>query len=282
MVITFLAPKGGVGSSTMAALAAWEVSLREKVLLVDAASDPSLDIFTDTAHLVSAPFTGSIQDVSVVPRERENLQILRFPPDANFEKLASEFAKLQDTWVILDAGVPNDSNLREILKFSQWNVVVLNQDNQVLRSADDLLGRIRRMGGRAVLFINRQEARPPSELGDMDEIYSLFEEDCLGILANEPKIRILTNTGKLDQLPEKAREEIQAFLDRIRGEAEDTRTRPMADNTNEMSPLSEEGDPSSDPTPMAETASSDEVKSHSVLEGIRAFLHGFRKGQDKK
>lgn len=259
MIISILAPKGGVGSSTLAVLLARARARSEKVLLVDAAGDRSLDLYTDTAHLLSGSYAGSIDDSAVTCRDLENLQVLRVEPGDGslWPVLADELRSLEGTDVILDHGSAGEGEVAP-LSFSDRTIVVLTQDNQVLRAADRLMGELRKQGREAAFIINMREDRDPTQLGGLEEIFDLFEEDHLGSISFQHGVRFAVNTGFTEALPEKTLQEaaeLAAGIFGLPGSA-----------------------PSLEPVAAFEESSAEAERPRSVLEGIRSFFRSFRKG----
>lgn len=265
MILSILAPKGGVGSSTTAVLLARAKAQSGKVLLVDAAEDPSLDLYTGTAQLVSESFTGSIPEAEVFARDSSTLSVLRLEPgnDEHWKSLEEALLLLQDTDVILDLGVPGNEAVR-MISFSDEVTVVLTQDNQVLRAADLLLGDLRKEGLEASFIVNMLEDKDPAILGGLEDIFELIEEDHLGSVRFHHDLRYTMNTGSFQSLSGEILQEFDELAARIFGTAV----------------VSDEDVPAgTEEKILRETHEApEEERPLSVLEGIRSFFRSFRKG----
>lgn len=217
MIISILAPKGGVGSSTLAVLTAVCKAQTARVLVIDAAPDPSLDLYTSTENQVAEAFNGRLSDSALPVRDQSDLWTARVEAALLPDKRALSEQLLEGGYseVIIDFGVVSPEDLPKVIQISDEILVVLTQDNQVLRRADHLLAQIRRQGGRAGFIISRLETRDNRELGDADEIYGLLEEDCYGSVRYEHSLRYIMNQGKPTEVSLELAHEIQAVCDKI-------------------------------------------------------------------
>lgn len=259
MIISMLAPKGGVGSSTLAVLMARARARTGNVLLVDAAGDRSLDLYTGTAHLIAGPYAGSIAETAVVCRPLDSLRLIRLETSkgSQWEALTEELKGLPDTDVILDHGSWEGADVAP-LTASDKVLVVLTQDSQVLRAADRLVGELRDLGIQPALIVNMLEEKDPSELGSLEEIYDLFEEDHVGSFGFQHELRFAVNTGSMEAVPKETLEEAAALTEKIFGSSASAITEDTA--------------------PGPEGASAEAEPSPGVLAGIRSFFRRFRKG----
>ncbi|MFZ2257714.1 MAG: hypothetical protein WAV55_06190 [Clostridiaceae bacterium] len=217
MIISFLAPRGGVGSSTLAVLTASHRALTQRILLIDAAPDYSIDLYTSTENSVPNYYseTHQLSDESV--RGMDNCWVARIDPDRplHLEEFGAWLQTDRISDVIIDFGVASNKALELALAISDKLIVVLTQDNPVLRASDHLLGKIRSTRGDAGFIINQWEARDISELGDQEEIFSLLEEDCVGVVSYDHNLRFLMNQGKPLEVPHHVAAEIQGICDKI-------------------------------------------------------------------
>lgn len=259
MIVSIVAPKEGVGSSTLAVILARSRARMGKVLLVDAARDRSLDLYTNTAHLLSSAYSGSIADSRVDCRDLEHLMVLRLEPDDEFlhRIFAEEAGILEDTDVIVDHGSPREGD-EALLSKSDQILLVLTQDNQVLRAADRLLGELRNKGLEASFIINMFQDKDPAFLAGQDEIFDLFEEEYMGSVSFHSEIRIAVNTGFTKALPENSQSEGRELAEKIFGPEE---AMPSLES---LAALEESLEKANNPP--------------SVLEGIQSFFRRFRKG----
>lgn len=208
MILALISPKGGVGSSTLSVMlaGAWQAPL----FLVDAAVDPALDLYTGTEHLLPEPYNG---DLAASAMELENLPgiaLVRIEPEL-LPVLAGELPS--DTDVLIDLGMPGPEAMNFLSTTAAQSVVVLTQDNQVLRAADALLGKLHHSGIRAGFILNRFEAKDTDELADLDEIFGLFEEDFYGAIDQTDSLRILLNQGRGEAIPPVLMDQARAIRD---------------------------------------------------------------------
>lgn len=210
MILTLISPKGGVGASTVALMLAraWQAPL----ILVDAAADPALDLYTGTEHHLQEPYSGSLTASAWELETSPGLSLVRVEPE-QLPALAAELPTGTD--VLIDLGVAGPEGLAFLNATSARVLVVLTQDNQVLRAADALLGRLRQSGIRAGFILNRFEARDVNELADLDEIFGLIEEDFYGSIDQADGLRILLNQGRGEAIPTELMDQARTIRDRI-------------------------------------------------------------------
>ncbi|UUM13177.1 hypothetical protein NQU17_06370 [Clostridiaceae bacterium HFYG-1003] len=265
MNISILAPKGGVGSSTLAVLLANVRSLYRPMILVDAAPDPSLDIYTATDHLM--------------PESAENLteQAVAWAENCRRIRLEAEeiqaqlppFLGIEHQDLIIDWGVPTEDAIHFLAGNPMEVIVVLTQDNQVLRSADRLLGRLRQAGIRCRFVISHLQEADAADLADLDEVFDLVEEDYLGAIPWNPALRIQMNRGNLAELDQSVQTNLEQINERIEEQA--------ADSDEDVDTTIEEENPEL-PEGTAAPVETEQAGS-GVLSNIRRFFKNFGKGR---
>lgn len=272
MIISFLAPTGGVGSTTLAVLAASFRAAGGRVLLVDGAPDPAVDLYTSTENSLPETQGGRLTQGAVPVRWTGGLSCVRRSISAlpGKEALLAELFAGGYTDCILDAGVTDPFELETVLALSDKVVVVLTQDNAILRASDRLLGEIRALGGRAGFLINKWEARDPAELGDTEEIFDLIEEDYYGSVSLEPGLRYLMNQGRPEQALADRLPELKALWEQLKAtiESEDEPEDVPDDEPETQAGLSDGAAGESTPTPAGEEA----PVRDGVLQRIRSFF----------
>lgn len=305
MIISFLAPKGGVGSSTLAILTAACQSGGQKVLLIDAAEDPSIDLYTSTENSVVEPYFEGFGQSAGPVRGIENLRLAQVAPDEmpDLAVLKNRLELDQIAEAVIDWGAPTSQALNRAVALSDRLIVVLTQDNTVLRAADRLLGTVRNTGAAVGFIINQWEDRAVQELGDREEIFSLLEDDYYGSLSYDHSLRFVLNQGKPLEVSGLITGEIQEICAKIyqipapevAGADEDV---PQEDGSAESTPrddlpgeaprdgdLTTDSAPANAPVAVAETldgllpeatvTSPDQpTERESVLSRIRSFFRG--------
>lgn len=259
MILCIASPKGGVGSSSFAVLLAREWASAAPVVLIDAAADPSVDLYTATEQLLTVPYQGDLAASRLDLDEPAGLSLVRIET-ADLMKAA-----LPDEDCIIDLGVPGQAALDFLKARDARLILVLTQDNAVLRAADKLLGRCRDEGIRCGFVIDQLEDREPSELADLDEIFGLLEEDFYGPVSLDHDLRILFNQGRFLQAPEPIREQVRVIAASLQAGEE-------ADGEGEAAAEDEAG---------AGAAAAAEVAQpvpDGVLSRIRRFFQNFGKG----
>lgn len=260
MIIFFTSAKGGVGSSTLSALLAKERSSAGRVVLVDAARDPSLDLYTSSEHLVQEPYSGSLSGSAIPLDEAQRLCLVRLEPDKLSQvSLEEELSSGLFSDFIFDLGQPDETALGFLQQMGPEGevLVVLTQDNEVLRAADRLLGSLRNLGIDARFIVNKMEERDAQELADLDEIFSLLEEDYLGFVRYDHSLRYEMNRGKLEEVASGIRVNVAALNDKLNGEKQ---------GSDQMS------------QPAAAVPEQTEERPDGVLSKIRKFFRNFGKG----
>ena len=217
MIISYLAPKGGVGSSTLALLTAVQQATDRSVLLIDAADDPSMDLYTSTENSVPQTSFEELSRTRSAVRDIDRLILVRLEPAAIPDRIGLENWLEEEgiSEVVIDWSALTDESLIRAITISDKLIVVLTQDNSVLRAADRLLGTIRSGGGQAGFIINQWEDRDVRELGDRAEIFDLIEEDYYGSLSFDHELRFAMNRGKPLEVSSKIAAEIQEICAKI-------------------------------------------------------------------
>ena len=215
MIISIAAPTGGVGSSTFALLLTQERAKLFKTLLVDLSADPALDLYSGTAHIVPQEFNGNLKECSVELQDFGDAKLARVRLDqlALLEHIQENNEKNLD--IILDVGRPNGQTIEFLATEKIPLVLVLTQDNAVLRAGDELLGQLRHAGVESGFIISKKDDCDPSKLADLDEIFDLIEEDFYGSISWEPKLRIQMNQGKPGEVSQEIKGEIQQINQKL-------------------------------------------------------------------
>lgn len=224
MNIAIAAPRGGVGSSTFAVLLARHWGGRSDTLLLDGAPDPSLDLYTGTSHQILPDFNGNLSECLIPLEDMGRTKLAVIDPSQLIRLDLSTQKKPSGSDLIIDVGTPDD----EVIAFLAANeipvILVLTQDNTVLRAADSLLGTLRRSGVRCGFVVSFHEDRNPQELADLDELFSLLEEDFYGVIPLSADLRIQMNQGK----PGEAARNVWAAVRTISDTLETTFAHPSA------------------------------------------------------
>lgn len=218
MIISIAAPKGGVGSSSFALLLTRERGKVSNTVLVDMSADPALDLYSGTAHILAPEFNGSLHECSVELQGTANAKRARLRPDQLSLLNLAEEGKENDSDFILDLGRPSEETISFLAKEKIPLILVLTQDNSVLRAGDELLGQLRNAGVDSSFIISMQDERDPLELADLDEIFGLIEEDFYGSISWQPELRIYMNQGKPELVSQKIQEEIEKINQKLNGD----------------------------------------------------------------
>lgn len=281
MIISIAAPKGGVGSSTFALLLTQERAKLSKTLLVDLSSDPALDLYSGTAHIVPPEFNGNLKECSVELQGMGDTNLVRVSPDQLALLNLTEKANKKDLDMVLDVGRPNEQIIGFLAKEKIPLILVLTQDNAVLRAGDELLGQLRHAGVESGFIISKKEVFDPSELADLDEIFDLIEEDFYGSISWDSDLRIHMNQGKPEQVSQEIKEEVQKINREL-----DSALMHSLDGTHTLNQIeaSEEKETLDEKEVFGEEETLDGTegvnKSGNVLSKIKKFFQNFGKGNE--
>ncbi|PKK40253.1 hypothetical protein ABB02_00464 [Clostridiaceae bacterium JG1575] len=195
MIVCIYSAKEGVGGSTLAVLLAALRAASHPTILLDAGEMPSHDIYTKQDQKIRPDFQGDPGTLTT-PRGFSKLRTGRVAPTKESLELILPFLlqeRSKEEWIFLD-GAPDF--WRPALQAQQGlpALVVISQDNTVLRSADRLLGEFHRSGRSATLIINQWEE---TSSDFMEDLYRLFEEEVLGTLPRVGALRSALNQGEL-------------------------------------------------------------------------------------
>lgn len=279
MIISIAAPKGGVGSSTFALLLTQERAKFFKTLLIDLSTDPVLDLYSGTDHIVPPEFNGNLNECSVELQGVGNVKLARVRPDQLALLNLTEEANKKDLEIIMDVGRPNEKTIEFLAKEKIPLILVLTQDNGVLRAGDELLGQLRDAGVESSFIISKKEDLDPSELADLNEIFDLIEEDYFGTISWDSDLRIHMNQGKPDQVSNQIKEEIGKINKKL-----DSTLMKNKDDTINLDSIEASAENSLGEETFEETdiSSQEEILGEpgNVFSKIKQFFQNFGKGNE--
>lgn len=211
MKIAFISSKEGTGASTLSNMFSSYISNKEnKTLLIDSNEIKSQDLLLSVENeLVNIPsFVNEIDNSIIESRYNENLFLLKVKNFNDMNSLIEDglFEIINKSYenIILDVNYNeiknNDKFIKELFKLDDL-ILVINQDNEVLRISDKILTHLSKKAldfniqKEISILINKFE--DAEELANEDEILDLFPNDYLGKINYSNKIRLNANKGNL-------------------------------------------------------------------------------------
>lgn len=230
MINSILSAGGGAGGTTTGILLAEQIIRKGgKCLTVDARSIRKADICLSLENLILGVYEGRGEISGYIYGENDSLpHYLAVDGDVLNGDISSETAfresleelKNQYDEVILFA----DEDL--ILRSPEWAdriIVVLTQDQAVLRTADKIITDLKNAGAdeeKIFIIINKWENTPEGSdtafLSGEEDIYSLFEEEVLGRIPFNQSLRLFSDSGKREFIPPEVAGYIFRLSEKIR------------------------------------------------------------------